>query len=109
MKNDNLESGTRSQPLGFAKPGISSDLDALAAYVQSLTVVPPSPFRNADGSLTADGVVGKAIFNQLACYSCHGGEAFTDSAFGVMHDVGTLKPSSGQRLGAPLTGLDTPT
>jgi hypothetical protein len=27
----------------------------------------------------------------------------------VLHDVGTIKPSSGRRLGQPLTGLDTPT
>lgn len=109
MDNDSLEVGTRSQPLGFAKHGISADLDALAAYVQSLNVVPASPYRNADGTLTANGVAGKAIFNQLACYSCHGGAAFTDSSFGVMHNVGTLKSSSGQRLGGPLTDLDTPT
>ncbi len=26
----------------------------------------------------------------------------------LLHDVGTLGPGSGQRLGLPLTGLDTP-
>src|SRR5205814_1148410 len=31
------------------------------------------------------------------------------SAQGVLHDVGTIKPSSGGRLGGPLTGIDTPT
>jgi large repetitive protein len=41
--------------------------------------------------------------------SCHGGADFTDSAGGVLHNVGTIKPSSGQRLGQPLTGIDTPT
>ena len=34
---------------------------------------------------------------------------FTNSATNVLADVGTIKPTSGQRLGAPLTGLDTPT
>jgi hypothetical protein len=28
---------------------------------------------------------------------------------GALHNVGTIKPSSGQRMGGPLTGLDTPT
>ena len=30
-------------------------------------------------------------------------------AAGVLHDVGTIKSSSGHRLGGPLTGIDTPT
>ncbi|MCG8459718.1 MAG: hypothetical protein MI919_25840, partial [Holophagales bacterium] len=36
---------------------------------------------------------------------------FTDSTHGsaTLHDVGTLRTSSGQRLGGPLTGIDTPT
>src|SRR5262249_20223176 len=45
----------------------------------------------------------------LQCFTCHGGADFTDSAYGLLHDVGTLKPSSGKRLGGPLTGIDTPT
>jgi cytochrome c peroxidase len=89
--------------------GVSVDLDALAAYVASLTRAPASPYRNQDGSLTADGLAGRQIFQRLGCGSCHGGPDFTDSASGALHDVGTLKPSSGQRLGQPLTGLDTPT
>ena len=84
-------------------------IQAAIDYVASLDKVPSSPYRNADGTLTADAVEGKAIFNQLTCYNCHGGEQFTDSPLGAMHDVGTLKASSGQRLGGPLTGLDTPT
>src|SRR5690606_19266951 len=46
--------------------------------------------------------------------SCHGGKDF-DLATGaspgdlVLHDVGTIKPSSGGRLGGALTGIDTPT
>ena len=34
---------------------------------------------------------------------------FSDSAPNNLHDIGTLKASSGKRLGAPLTGIDTPT
>lgn len=109
MSNAAFNAGTRNTPLGDRKAGFSPELDALAAYVGSLTNVPPSPYRNQDGSLTADGVAGKALFQSLGCAACHSGNQFTDSATGVLHDVGTLKPSSGQRLGQPLTGLDTPT
>ncbi|HEY0821083.1 MAG TPA: PKD domain-containing protein, partial [Rhizobacter sp.] len=105
-----FNTGTRNQPLGDRKAGLNADLDALAAYVSSLTSVGRSPFRNADGSLTADGVAGQQIFNGSGgCASCHSGTDFTDSASGVLHDVGTIKASSGRRLGATLTGLDTPT
>jgi DNA-binding beta-propeller fold protein YncE len=105
-----FNTGTRNQPLGDPKAGLSPDLDALAAYVTSLNTVGPSPFRNADGSMTADAIAGQAIFQGAGqCASCHSGPDFTDSASGVLHDVGTIKPSSGKRLGQALTGLDTPT
>ncbi len=105
-----FNTGTRSSPLGDPKAGLNADLDALAAYVSSLTSVGPSPFRNADGSLTAAAVAGQQIFNGSGqCATCHTGADFTDSATGVLHDVGTIKASSGKRLGATLTGFDTPT
>ena len=104
-----FDAGDRSHPLGLAKHGLSEDLDALAEYVASLDKVPDSPFRNGDGSLTADAVAGRQLFHGLGCHACHGGETFTDSPRGSIHDVGTLKASSGQRLGGPLAGLDTPT
>jgi DNA-binding beta-propeller fold protein YncE len=109
MTDEQFHTGTRDTPLGDPKAGVSADLDALAAYVRSLDRVPTSPFRNPDGSLTADGVAGRAVFQRLGCASCHGGPDFTDSASGALHDVGTIKPSSGRRLGQPLSGLDTPT
>jgi mono/diheme cytochrome c family protein len=68
-----------------------------------------SPFRNADGTLTPDGEAGRAIFEQLACASCHAGPDFTDSTQRELRDVGTLKDTSGLRLGDPLLGIDTPT
>ncbi len=105
--------GAPNASLGAPNAGRSADLDALAAYVSSLTGVGKSPHRSGDGSLTSDGAAGKALFQQLQCAACHSGTQFTDSKVGVtgllLHDVGTIKPSSGQRLGQPLTGLDTPT
>jgi large repetitive protein len=110
MANADFTAGTRSLPLGDPKAGLSADLDALAAYVASLNVFAASPFRNADGSLTGDGLAGREIFTSLGCATCHGGPNFSDSGAGTLHDVGTIKqPTSGQRLGASLTGLDVPT
>src|SRR5204863_2405268 len=87
-----FNSGTRSQTLGDRKAGLSPELDALAAYVASLTNVHPSPFRNSDGSLTSDGVAGKALFVSSSCATCHTGNQFTDSSADILHDVGTIKP-----------------
>ena len=109
MTDAQFNTGTRNQTLGDPKAGVSADLDNLAAFVASLTSVNPSPFRNPDGSLTADGAVGRNLFIQLQCFNCHSGADFTDSASGALHNVGTIKPGSGNRLGQPLTGLDTPT
>ncbi len=109
LADANFSAGTRSDPLGDTKAGLSPELDALAAYVASLTELPPSPFRNPDGTLTPEGQAGRRIFTQLGCPLCHGGPDFSDSATGVSHDVGTLKPTSGMRAGQPLLGLDTPT
>jgi mono/diheme cytochrome c family protein len=103
-----LIEGRRNQPLGDPKAGLSQELDALAAYVNSLTAIPLSPFRAADGALTAAGEQGKAIFAAMRCGACHGGPELTDSPSQVLHDVGTLSTASGQRLGGPLYGLDTP-
>ncbi|GBD47840.1 galactose oxidase-like domain-containing protein [Methylopila sp. Yamaguchi] len=102
--------GTRSDPLGTSKARASVDLDALAAYVQSLTAFPASPYARADGTLTPAGAAGKAAFDRLRCASCHAGDAMTISGNERrVKDVGTIKPSSGSRLGGPLPGIDVPT
>jgi mono/diheme cytochrome c family protein len=108
MTDAQFNTGTRSQPLGDAKAGVSPDLDALAAYVASLTSFDPAPGRQADGSLTAAALAGRTVF-QAQCASCHSGADFTDSATGALHNIGTLRASSGMRSGATITGLDTPT
>jgi YVTN family beta-propeller protein len=108
MSDSAFNAGTRSQPLGDAKAGQSADLDALAAYVASLNSFAASPWRNADGSLSASAAAGRSVF-ATSCASCHGGSDFSDSASGALRNVGTLKPSSGSRLGGALSGIDTPT
>lgn len=95
--------------LGKASAGVSPALDALAAYITSLSQVARSPYRNPDGSFTPDALAGREVFTRAGCPVCHSGADFTDSANGVLHDVGTLLPTSGNRLGQPLNGLDTPT
>jgi hypothetical protein len=108
MSNTDYFAGTRSTSLGDPKSGISPDLDALAAYVSSLTSYPRSPART-NGTSSSAGLNGRQHFMALQCFTCHGGPDFTDSAYGDLHNVGTIKPSSGNRLGGPLTGIDTPT
>ncbi len=101
-------------PLGPPKAGRSADLDALSAYVTSLDTahLPRSPRRTADGSLPAAAVAGRTVFRNQGCNGCHSGPMFTDSRLGanaLLRDVGTLRTTSGGRLGGPLIGIDTPT
>jgi hypothetical protein len=98
------------------KTGLSPELDALAAYVTSLTpaTTPRSPNRNSNGTLTEAALRGRAVFAAQGCADCHSGPGLTDSALGPvsspnLHDTGTLSALSGLRLGGPLAGIDTPT
>lgn len=101
-------------PLGAPNAGRSQALDDLAAYMSSLgrASFPKSPYRNADGSMSQDAMAGALVFNQLGCGNCHDRLAdYTDSSLGqaTLHDVGTLRDSSGHRLGEPLEGISTQT
>ncbi len=107
LADADLNAGTRARPLGDPKAGVSPDLDALAAYVNSLAVAPASPWRQATGALTASAAAGEALFAER-CAGCHGGEDFTNSRDLVLADVGTLDANSASRLGQPLGGLDVP-
>jgi cytochrome c peroxidase len=109
LPDTEFNAGTRNTTLGDTKAGRSPELDAMAAYVTSLDKVSPSPFRDNDGSLTDAGWRGRELFMSAGCAECHSGQDFTDSASGVLHDVGTIKPTSGKRLNGSLTGIDTPT
>jgi cytochrome c peroxidase len=77
----NVNTGTRSQPLGDKESGCPARISMpLAAYVASLNTFAPSPYRNADGTLTAAGASGRELFIAQNCAACHGGTAFSNSA-----------------------------
>ncbi|HEY6078641.1 MAG TPA: PKD domain-containing protein [Polyangiaceae bacterium] len=94
---------------GMPMAGVSPELDALAAYVLSLSETPRSPFRNPDGSFTEAALRGRVVFESAGCAVCHAAPTFTNSDTGTLFDVGTRLPTSGHRLGGDLTGFDTPT
>lgn len=100
---------TVDEPLGAPKAGLSPRLDALAAYVATFDSYVKSPHRTAEGDLTEDAQKGRRIFETSGCLDCHTGPALTDSISGLRHDVGTALSTSGERLGSPLDGFDTPT
>jgi hypothetical protein len=94
--------GPAGPSLGDPKAGLSPELDALTAYIEHLPPLLP-PVDDPDGA---------ALFAAAGCATCHP-DGGTDSAWLApgepnLHDVGTLTPASGQRLGGPLPGLDTP-
>ena len=100
MTEGEYGAGSRGEPLGDPKAGVSGDLDDLAAYVTSLDTTPASPHRTAGGGLTEAGVAGRAVFAAKRCASCHAGAGFTDER---MHDVGTHSAGGG------LQAVNTPT
>lgn len=68
--------------------GLSTDLDALAAYINSLTV-PLSPGHLDGQPLSLSERQGQIYFNDPAvgCASCHPGPLYTDN---LVYDVGTV-------------------
>jgi hypothetical protein len=98
----------KTDTFGMPAAGTSPELDALAVYLNSLQTVAPSPLRNPDGSFTAAAKRGRKIFERAGCPMCHAAPTFSNSERGELFDVGTLLPTSGQRLGGDLNGLDTP-
>lgn len=109
-----LDGASPNPSLGAPNAGRAVELDQLSAYVTSLgeSHVPVSPYRNEDGTMTAAAIAGKQVFQDMNCASCHNpANGFTDSTLftATLHDVGTIRDSSGQRLGGVLSGIDTPT
>lgn len=88
--------------LGPPNTGRSTDLDALAAFVESLRPK-PSPFRWTDGTLTLEAARGQGVFHRadVGCAECHMPPLFTDLR---THDIGTGH-GPGELLGP---GFDTP-
>lgn len=100
--------------LGAPNANRSANLDALAAYVASLDTshLSRSPYREPDGSHTEAALMGAQVFVEMNCMECHRPDKeFTDSTLGLatLHNVGTLRDTSGNRLGGELPGIDTPT
>ena len=119
MEDATFHAEGRDAPLGGPKAGLSTDLDALAAFLTSLDQAPRSPWRMPDGALSPAAARGRALMHgplASTCGACHGGPNWTVSGQAraedggpALFDVGTLTPDSGGRLGGPLTGLDPPT
>ena len=108
LTEQDFQEGTRSDELGDPKAGLSVELDALAAYLESLDTYPPSPFKAQDGSLTEEALAGFGLFQELECFFCHAGKQYSNSSSGLRHDIGSLKESSGQRRSSRLLGIDVP-
>lgn len=102
---DPLFEQTRN-PLGTPKAGRSVELDALAAYIETLSVPPRSPFRSNDGTLGSGAARGQAVFDAQGCASCHAGVTTTD---GARRDVDSVDSSSGRLNGQVAAEIDTPT
>ncbi len=104
-----ISTGSPHATLAAPNAGRSADLDALAAYLQSLVLAEESPFASYNPEDAAEAEQGRMLFLQNNCATCHSGPEFTRSSLGVFADVGTTKASTGSRLGGALPGLDTPT
>lgn len=104
---DDSEFDLADDPLSTDRAGLSADLDALASYLASLDGHPASPFN--DGSLSTAATAGQAVYQRENCAGCHSGDRRTDSAAGVVHDIGTLTAATGSSSQGPVFGIDTPT
>ncbi|MCH8282424.1 MAG: hypothetical protein IIC96_17295 [Chloroflexi bacterium] len=102
----NIQFGTGLVPgdvhdsLGAPHAGLSADLDALAAYMDTLEV-PPSPYA-ANTSQVRER---EEFFNSLGCQVCHAPPLFTDLQ---LHDVGTGDPATEKNSHGRGTNFDTP-
>jgi len=108
MSDEDFGQGTRSDPLGDPKAGFSIELDALAAYLESLESYPQSPYRGPGGIMTDEAWAGYSLFEELECHFCHAGDHYSNSNSGLRHDVGVIKASSGQGRSSNLLAIDVP-
>ncbi|CAG1772525.1 Hydrazine synthase subunit gamma [uncultured bacterium] len=79
MSGDGLIAGEFDSTIDRIDAGRSDDLDALVAYVTSLEPA-PSPYRQADGSLSDSAQRGMTLFisGSLDCGRCHTPPLYTD-------------------------------
>jgi len=97
-------------PLSTPNRGLSADMDDMAFYMSSLVPRRGSPFRNPDGTQTADADSGEVIFNDatVGCATCHVPPFYTDSSLlqnpFIKHIVGTADPADTNAA----SGFDTP-
>ncbi len=95
-----LTPGDAHDSLGPRYTDVSQDLNALAAYLDSLEV-PPSPFT-ADANVIARG---RVVFEAMNCSVCHTPPLYTDSQ---LHDVGTGDAALERNSHGRGTSFDTP-
>lgn len=107
MNDSDFLVGTRTESLGTPKANVSGDLDALAAYLASLTARPDSP-QIHQGNTLEQAQQGQRVFSEKGCSDCHGSDALATITPQDLTDIGTLTAASGQRLSRPLTGLKPP-
>jgi YVTN family beta-propeller protein len=97
-------------PLGDPNRGLAQDMDDMALYMSSLVPRRGSPFRNPDGTQTADADSGEVIFNDptVGCATCHVPPFYTDSSLlqfpFIKHIVGTADTADTNAA----AGFDTP-
>jgi len=95
-----LVEGEAFDSLGPPHGGLSSALDALAAFMSSLEVA-PSPYTVAQDEFER----GEQLFGQLGCAECHTPPLYTDAR---LHDVGTGDPDLERNSHGRGTRFDTP-
>ena len=95
-----LTPGDAHDSLGARYTDVSVDLNALAAYLDSLEV-PPSPYT-ADANVIARG---QTVFEALSCAVCHAPPIYTDQS---LHDVGTGDAALERNSHGRGTSFDTP-
>jgi len=97
MQGSGLLKGRLSAALGEPLAGRSDDLDALAAYCNSLEPT-LSPHTLKGGKLSESAKRGQALFHseKTGCATCHSGPDYTDRK---RHDVGTGRGDKFEKLG----------
>jgi len=108
MQGYGLIRGKVNPSLAAPNKGLSSELDALAAYTNShrFTLSP-----HAKDGLNDSAKRGRELFfsETVGCAKCHSGPFYTDSQSGhpsVLHNVGTGNDDPGEKMGPK---YDTPT